>query len=1138
MKRSWSFSLALGSSILVLALVLLARMVSQPAQAQSAQDTGYPTYGSEKAIAEALKVIREAQTDDGGIAGAEPEKSDMFTSIRSAIAVAQAGERLENIKKGNATLLGYLRDGTKKYIIDEKQKPIPGRVGMLLAAVAGGDQDPTDFGGVNLLDQLRSTYVTATGVYSPASVLGQLWAIIGLSAAGEPVPAKAVDWLVRQQLANGAWSLSTPEWADAESTAMVMVALLGSGHVQPTDEAIRKAIDFLREQQHYNGGWGIDWNTGLSPNVDATACVVQALAAAGYTPVAQSWMAEKNPREVLLGAKPKNALAAANIICGLVESPITSIGRQARAVRALVWASTMQDKVGAWGETITHTIHGILAYAAAGFDPNSVKRPGGKSPVEFLEDVVTSTAVMSPGSPPLVRADTVGQLILAAVAAGKNPRQFGKEKLNLVQLLLGDPYHPAPIPYSTEAIAYAILGLAAAGEQPTAYSSLVTSLRELQNRDGGWGYGKDSSPEATGLALQALSVITPSQVGYAVATAKGYLKNKQDPAGGWGDVESTAMVVEGLENLGEDLYGADWTTKEGRNAYHTLFAAQDSDGPFNGSWGDDDIPATFAAVQAIAQSYQYNRKFEGYGLYPDADRLVPSQPWATRNAKGEGTLVAPIGSDSNCNSSVKMEWAEIPSGKWSTVTETVRFTGAFTGAPKLSLGKSYRFRSTYADPDGIQTTKDLTTVVSMGYLGAAEATIRPAVSTPTQTVTLQYGTRNRGVAIAFPAQAVNRVTKFLYTPLTTPTVALTTTITSAGWNFLLQAAQGEELLDNLSLAKPVTITVTYSDEDIKGLDEEKLTLWYLDGKVWKNATNSCEKPTSYTRDPAKNTLSVPVCRTAEFALAGQKPEVVAEVAKVTLAPDPDKVITIPEGATLTITATVEDAKGTRLAGQTVVFTKTGTSSIAPATSTTDKNGQATTTLTGVEGWTTVGASSGKVQAKPVNVQVLKREQHERHVAGTHGKPGEQLSLEIKDPRIRFARSISVVFPAGLKVGATEVANVALTKLLSPTVSAETFPPNSMPMASFLLNLYDKDGNELSGLVDPPIPVTLVFGSVPQGYIALTMRAFYLDRGQWRNEGIFITNPSIDAFTFTTSHASEFAVFIANRVQVYLPVVQR
>ncbi|MFD8598866.1 prenyltransferase/squalene oxidase repeat-containing protein [Kitasatospora sp. NPDC059646] len=101
----------------------------------------------------------------------------------------------------------------------------------------------------------------------------------------EPADA-AVQWLLGQQCEDGGWPSYRAEGAactaaaeDSNATAMAIQALTAlGGHQQP----VTRGIDWLRAQQTVDGTWA--YNPGTPGDANSTALVVNALLAAGLDP--------------------------------------------------------------------------------------------------------------------------------------------------------------------------------------------------------------------------------------------------------------------------------------------------------------------------------------------------------------------------------------------------------------------------------------------------------------------------------------------------------------------------------------------------------------------------------------------------------------------------------------------------------------------------------------------------------------------------------------------------------------------------------------------------------------------------------------------------------------------------------------
>ena len=139
--------------------------------------------------------------------------------------------------------------------------------------------------------------------------------------------------------------------------------------------------------------------------------------------------------------------------------------------------------------------------------------------------------------------------------------------------------------------------------------------------------------------------------------------------------------------------------------------------------------------------------------------------------------------------------------------------------------------------------------------------------TPGTVADLSYNdTQDLLTQLDFPADAVNQIT----------TMVLTPTLASggggsafAGHAFELAAYQGGSLRPDFTFGAPVTLTIHYSDNDVRVvIDESQLALWRWTGSEWQDAAQTCDPVSPYTRDMANNVLSVPACHLSLFSLFG------------------------------------------------------------------------------------------------------------------------------------------------------------------------------------------------------------------------------------------------------------------------------
>jgi hypothetical protein len=687
--------------------------------------------GTEEVISAALAYLRSRQQLDGGVAGFG-ESSDPDSTIRAVLAMAAAGRSPSGMQsKDGQSPLDYLAGQAAVYIRDATGVLFPGRAGMLLTAVAASDQDVTSFGGIDLVGEIEATYQPTTGAYSTtatqdwasgaASDLNQAWAILGMSAAGRPVPMTATAYLTGSQAEDGSWGFS-----DLDTTALAVTALIGSGNVAPHDSPILRALDFFRANQLPNGGWRPVWDTDPL-NADTTGWVIQALAVTGYLPAAESWRAADGmPLKALsslqkpdgsIGGTYVNAYSTAEAVFGLSGQPLYALGLTGRVQRALTWMAELQNPDGSWPALFGHpagaTVDVLLAFLAAGFRHDEL-RVSADSPgaLDYLATTVAEYAVQGP--------DATGKLVLAVQAAGQDVRDFGG--FDLVDLLLNTHYNPSiggfGVITNTWHQAFGILGLATVGEAIP--DEAVQALLALQQADGGWKYDLSSwnltsAADSTGLALQALRAAGLPPEHFRLQKAIDYLRTTQDAQAGWGDANSTAYAIQGLLAASQNLMAGDWI-KNSRSPIDALAAYQKVDGPFvydlDSPWGPpaDDFYATRQAIPALLGISFPFKPLSADPFVPsargsDPDRTVSQSPgiwW------GQGIqLQVPFGLDLDQDGTLAVYWRTQEEPRWFTASLALRMSGVYSLTIPLTPTHTYLVHVIVSDPDQVQVGSKL-----------------------------------------------------------------------------------------------------------------------------------------------------------------------------------------------------------------------------------------------------------------------------------------------------------------------------------------------------------------------------------------------------------------------------------------------
>lgn len=284
-----------------------------------------------------LAYLRSQQGSDGGILGFSGT-SDPDTTARSMLAFILAGQPVsEVISADGNSMLDYLATQAISFTHDNTGTLFPGRAGLLLAAISLSENEPTIFGGMNMIAELQASFQPETGAFSTtaqqefssgqASDLSQAWALLGLSLAGEKIPDEANQFLIQAQAEDGSWGFGDPD-----TTALAMIALLASEKVNQKEQAIQSALQFFHANQLASGGWRPTWDTDPL-NADSTGWILQALFSAGEDPTGEDWSVEQaNPVQALMGLqKPDgsiggtyaNPYSTAEAIIGLAGVQLT-----------------------------------------------------------------------------------------------------------------------------------------------------------------------------------------------------------------------------------------------------------------------------------------------------------------------------------------------------------------------------------------------------------------------------------------------------------------------------------------------------------------------------------------------------------------------------------------------------------------------------------------------------------------------------------------------------------------------------------------------------------------------------------------------------------------------------------------------
>lgn len=202
------------------------------------------------------------------------------------------------------------------------------------------------------------------------------------------------------------------------------------------------------------------------------------------------------------------------------------------------------------------------------------------------------------------RAGYAGRIAMGIAAAGEDPRDFGgvdyAEKIR-------SHYDDATGNYDSNlyANALALLGLAAAGVEPP--EEAIRYVRANQCADGGFswapGCAATADVDTTAHALGALLATGVSRDDLAVTRARDWLVRARNDEGGYGwgpgkptNGNSTGLALSAIAALGEDPTAEPWADESG-DPVTALLALQTPSGGFK-YLASDDGPNDYATVQA------------------------------------------------------------------------------------------------------------------------------------------------------------------------------------------------------------------------------------------------------------------------------------------------------------------------------------------------------------------------------------------------------------------------------------------------------------------------------------------------------------------------------------------------------------
>lgn len=304
-------------------------------------------------------------------------------------------------------------------------------------------------------------------------------------------------------------------------------------------------------------------------------------------------------------------IALVTLLASALPTGVLPVLAAADTGAALDYLKTQQNADGGFGSgfspdsAVGSTADAVLAITAVGGDLAAFEQ-GGNTPLTYLAANAASVAA----------AGDLAKLILAAIAAGKDPRTFGGvDTVARLESMTG-----ASGRIGTEAdifVGHALAVMALASAQRPIPAAAVDELTAAQQENGAWAWDGTAETAAdtnsTAFAVQALIASGQPADSDAVSSALDYFRDLQNEDGGWPyqnpsdygtatDANSTAVVIQALIGAGQDPAGPAWTAAGGSTPLLALEALQNGSGAFawQAAMPDDNLLATVQAMPALA----------------------------------------------------------------------------------------------------------------------------------------------------------------------------------------------------------------------------------------------------------------------------------------------------------------------------------------------------------------------------------------------------------------------------------------------------------------------------------------------------------------------------------------------------------
>ncbi len=243
--------------------------------ANQTQDTNqFPLSIHDSRIMRALSYLKSLQRENGGFSN-PGEEANLAKTSWAIMTMVAAKQNPEWWKKNNTSAIDYIERELEDQI---KYMGTADYARMILALYAAG-KDPRSFGGVNLVDILKSK-VKNSGQIGDFTYT-TIWGLMALKISGENV-SKTVEWLINQQNADGGFGWAPEQPSDYDDTAAAIQALVAS-NVSCESDVIKRAFEYLKTGQNDDGGFRYFGNS--SSNAASDSWIIQAIVACNGNPL-------------------------------------------------------------------------------------------------------------------------------------------------------------------------------------------------------------------------------------------------------------------------------------------------------------------------------------------------------------------------------------------------------------------------------------------------------------------------------------------------------------------------------------------------------------------------------------------------------------------------------------------------------------------------------------------------------------------------------------------------------------------------------------------------------------------------------------------------------------------------------------